>query len=110
MHLIVTLNYRDLTLTHSLSLFWNLKKRNRKLQDETKEEPKEILNLLLKFMAILSPHNRGPRGLYIGTKSSLLSIVVARSNAASTAQVLSRIRGQSRVSAAESWSLSQRSR
>jgi len=38
--------------SHSLS-FLESKKKKRKLQEETKEEPKEILNLLLKFMAIL---------------------------------------------------------
>ena len=37
----------------SLSLLKS-KKRKRKLQEKTKKEPKEILNLLLKFMAILS--------------------------------------------------------
>ena len=74
MHLIVTLNYRDLTPTLS---FLESKKEKRKLQEKTKEEPKEILNLLLKCIAISFLYNRGPRGLYISTKSSSLSIATA---------------------------------
>ena len=52
--------------SHTLSLSLTLlesKKEKRKLQEKTKKEPKEILNLLLKFMAILLLFNRGFRGL-----------------------------------------------
>ena len=50
--------------SHSLS-FLESKKGKRKLQEETKEEPKEILNLLLKFMYILlSPSTEALGSLY----------------------------------------------
>ena len=69
----------------------------------------EILTISLNKNVILSSLDyRGPRGLFIAFRRIGHPITAVGSNAGSAAKGLPRIRGQSRVSAAESWPLSQR--
>ena len=105
LHWVVT--YSNYKISHSLSLLDS--RRRKKIKIDSKEKPRENPNNFPKNTMLFSPPDyRGPRGLFIGSRRWGLPIKVVGLNAGSTARLLPRIRGQSRVSAAESWPLRQR--